>query len=225
VSLRDYQRKRDFYRTAEPKGRKRARGSGSLYVIQKHAARRLHYDFRLELDGVLKSWAVPKGPSLNPTEKRLAVQVEDHPLEYGQFEGIIPKGEYGGGTVMLWDRGQWEGVGDVERDYRKGRLRFKLQGEKLRGGWMLIRMQGRAADDGKNWLLIKESDDHARPAGAPDILDECPESIVSGRSFDEIAADQDQHLKDGQAVEGRKPNAKSKKAVKSRNTGADNTNP
>src|SRR5256712_8739549 len=138
MTLTTYRRKRDFKETPEPKGKAKTKASrkGPLYVIQKHAASRLHYDFRLELDGVLKSWAVPKGPSLDPGEKRLAVEVEDHPLEYGSFEGTIPKGQYGGGSVLLWDRGRWipEG-GDPVEQYRKGHLKFTPEGEKLHGSW------------------------------------------------------------------------------------------
>src|ERR671910_2170309 len=130
-SLDAYRAKRNFTSSPEPSGRRRARKEGNAYVIQKHAARRLHYDFRLELGGVLKSWAVPEGPSLVPGEKRLAVHVEDHPLEYGGFEGVIPKGEYGGGTVILWDRGTWSPIGDAHRGYAKGHLDFELHGEKL----------------------------------------------------------------------------------------------
>src|SRR5678816_4353977 len=135
AGLREYHRKRDFGRTPEPRGGAAARREAHRFVIQKHAASRLHYDFRLELDGTLKSWAVPKGPSLDPAEKRLAMQTEDHPVEYGSFEGIIPKGEYGGGTVMLWDRGTWTPVGDPHEGLKKGRLKFTLDGEKLSGGW------------------------------------------------------------------------------------------
>ena len=130
--LAEYRRKRDFSRTPEPAGKPR-RKEGFSFVVQKHAARRLHYDFRLELDGVLLSWAVPKGPSLDPTDKRLAMQTEDHPVEYGGFEGVIPKGEYGGGTVLLWDRGTWEPIGDPRDGLRKGKLEFLLHGRKLRG--------------------------------------------------------------------------------------------
>ncbi|MBV9521157.1 MAG: ATP-dependent DNA ligase, partial [Alphaproteobacteria bacterium] len=149
MGLEQYRRKRDFAKTPEPSGRARRsapqRGERRSFVIQKHAARRLHYDFRLELDGVLKSWAVPKGPSLDPEEKRLAVHVEDHPLDYGGFEGVIPQGQYGGGTVMLWDRGYWLSEdGDATAAYRKGHLKFRLIGEKLRGRWVLVRMGGRA---------------------------------------------------------------------------------
>src|SRR5467141_2289204 len=169
MPLATYRRKRDFDKTPEPRGTKRAAPrKGLLFVIQKHAASRLHYDFRLELDGVLKSWAVPKGPSLDPADKRLAMHVEDHPLEYGTFEGIIPKGEYGGGTVLLWDRGSWAPVGDPYQGYRAGNLKFTLKGEKLRGGWALVRIRGsrRGDDSGRSWLLIKERDAEARSGRA-----------------------------------------------------------
>src|SRR5438552_15637312 len=144
MGLADYRRKRDFRRTPEPLGQRDKRSGHDLrFVIQKHAATRLHYDFRLELDGVLKSWAVPKGPSLDPAEKRLAVHVEDHPLDYGEFEGVIPEGEYGGGTVLLWDRGTWIPLDpDPAAAYRKGSLKFILQGQKLHGKWALVRMGG-----------------------------------------------------------------------------------
>src|SRR6202047_812131 len=143
MALEEYRRKRDFRKTPEPAGNSPAREKATAplsFVIQEHAARRLHYDFRLELDGVLKSWAVPKGPSLDPREKRLAVQVEDHPLDYRNFEGTIPEGEYGGGTGMVWGRGTWEPLGDPEKNYRAGKLTFILHGDKLRGKWTLIRM-------------------------------------------------------------------------------------
>lgn len=159
MSLALYRRKRRFRRTPEPRGgRRRAAGRALSYFIQKHAARRLHYDFRLELDGVLKSWAVPKGPSLDPRERRLAVHVEDHPLEYGSFEGTIPPGEYGAGTVEVWDRGSWRPEGDPREGYRKGHLRFRLEGRRLRGAWSLVRMGGAAGADGKNWLLVKAAE-------------------------------------------------------------------
>ncbi len=199
MGLTEYRRKRRFQRTPEPSGCQGRSPTGRLFVVQKHAARRLHYDLRLELDGVLKSWAVPKGPSLEPGARRLAVAVEDHPLEYGGFEGIIPEGEYGGGTVMLWDRGAWEPVGDPREGYERGRLKFRLEGEKLRGGFMLVRMSGRASEDGKNWLLIKERDVEARPAEDAALhrgasagreqgrsRERLPRSVASGRSLEEI---------------------------------------
>jgi bifunctional non-homologous end joining protein LigD len=177
-SLDVYHRKRDFRRTPEPAGGTTT-DAGGRYAVQRHAARRLHYDLRLELDGVLKSWAVPKGPSLDPAEKRLAVHVEDHPLEYGDFEGTIPAGEYGAGEVVLWDRGRWTPVGDAREGYRRGKLKFVLHGEKLRGGWTLARMGGRAGEGGKNWLLLKERDVEARPATEGDIVAERPESVAA----------------------------------------------
>ncbi|MGA2403535.1 MAG: DNA polymerase ligase N-terminal domain-containing protein [Syntrophobacteraceae bacterium] len=155
MGLDRYHGKRDFKRTPEPAGKVEPSRTDRLYVIQKHAASRLHYDLRLELGGVLKSWAIPKGPSLLPGEKMLAVHVEDHPIEYGSFEGIIPKVEYGGGTVMLWDRATWEPEADPEEGYAKGDLKIRLHGEKLRGSWVLARMKGAAGEEGKNWLLIK----------------------------------------------------------------------
>src|ERR1700712_3336100 len=161
--LGTYAAKRDFSITSEPRA-DAAKGQGHSFVIQKHAARRLHYDFRLELDGVLKSWAVTKGPSLVPGEKRLAVHVEDHPLDYGAFEGTIPDGQYGAGSVMLWDRGTWTPEGDVKKAYAKGHLDFTLQGEKLHGRWHLVRMRGKAGEKHDNWLLIKSEDDAARHA-------------------------------------------------------------
>src|SRR5206468_9608357 len=171
MTLTTYRRKRDFKETPEPKGKAKTKASrkGPLYVIQKHAASRLHYDFRLELDGVLKSWAVPKGPSLDPGEKRLAIEVEDHPLEYGDFEGTIPKGEYGGGSVLLWDRGSWLPRGDPRQGLKAGRLKFELHGKKLAGGWNLVRLRGRGESEGKTpWLLIKEQDRWARAGASAD---------------------------------------------------------
>ena len=172
--LGEYRRKRDFDRTPEPSGARTATtpASGLRFVIQKHAATRLHYDFRLELDGVLKSWAIPKGPSLDPGEKRLAVHVEDHPLDYGGFEGVIPKGQYGGGTVLLWDHGTWKPLDeDPVAAYHRGSLKFILNGEKLNGKWALVRMGGRAAREGReNWLLIKERDDVAKPGSGSAVV-------------------------------------------------------
>ena len=186
MALETYRKKRDFSATPEPRGRK-ARASGNSFVIQKHDATRLHYDFRLEMDGVLKSWAVTRGPSLVPEEKRLAVHVEDHPLEYGGFEGTIPKGEYGGGTVILWDRGTWTPIHDAHKGYAKGHLEFELEGEKLSGRWHLVRMQGKPREKRENWLLIKGDDEAARSQGDPDILEERPESVKTGRVIAEVA--------------------------------------
>ena len=186
MGLQVYRRKRKFDVTPEPRGRA-ARAKGNQFVIQKHAARRLHYDLRLELDGVMKSWAVTRGPSLVPGEKRLAVHVEDHPIEYNSFEGTIPQGEYGGGTVMIWDRGRWHPEGDPRAGYKKGHLDFALDGEKLHGRWHLVRMHGRAGEKKEPWLLIKSNDDAARRRGDPDILEDMPLSVASGRSIPEIA--------------------------------------
>ncbi|MDB5339593.1 MAG: putative ligase-like protein [Planctomycetaceae bacterium] len=186
MSLVDYQRKRNFTQTAEPPART-VKKHGSQFVIQKHAASHLHYDFRLEMDGVLKSWAVPHGPSLDPSQKRLAVEVEDHPLAYATFEGTIPAGQYGGGTVMVWDRGTWSAVGDAEAGYRDGKLKFVLEGEKLHGGWTLVRMRAREGEKRHNWLLIKERDSDAVPLAKSDILEARPESVATGRSMDEIS--------------------------------------
>jgi bifunctional non-homologous end joining protein LigD len=198
--LAEYRRKRDFARTAEPAGGDVGRSdSGRLFVVQKHAARQLHYDLRLELDGVLKSWAVPKGPSLDPAQKPLAVLVEDHPLEYADFEGVIPAGEYGGGTVMLWDRGEWEPIGDAAKGLEQGDLKFHLHGEKLRGAWVLARMKGEPGEDGRNWLLIKKAGEHARPIASYNVLAELPFSIRSGRSMEQIAEAPEAVWSDGRA--------------------------
>lgn len=188
MSLEKYWEKRNFDITPEPRGEKKSTGHQLGYVIQKHDASRLHYDFRLELDGTLKSWAVPKGPSLDPGEKRLAVHVEDHPLDYGTFEGTIPVKQYGAGTVMLWDYGFWTPDGDAADGYRKGRLKFHLDGKKLKGGWTLVRMKGRDEDKQDNWLLIKEKDAEAKPGSADELTVQLPDSVISGRRMDEIAA-------------------------------------
>jgi bifunctional non-homologous end joining protein LigD len=187
-SLRDYHRKRDFKRTAEPQGAVGKRKAGKLrYLIQKHAARALHYDFRLEWNGTLMSWAVPKGPSENPDDKRLAVHVEDHPLDYGNFEGNIPKGEYGGGTVMLWDKGTWQPhEDDVDAALKKGKLSFTLHGARLKGDWALVRLRKRTPKDKDNWLLIKEHDEFERKSGKLATEREMS-SVKSGRSMEEIA--------------------------------------
>jgi bifunctional non-homologous end joining protein LigD len=191
--LATYRAKRDFARTPEPAGGpgRPAAPEGRSFVVQKHAARRLHYDFRLELDGVHKSWAVAKGPSLDPADRRLAVQTEDHPLEYGGFEGVIPKGEYGGGTVMLWDRGSWAPEGDARKAYAKGHLKFTLHGEKLKGAWHLVRMARREREKRDNWLLIKSQDEEARPGEGDSLLEEADRSVTTGRSMEAIAAAQD----------------------------------
>lgn len=186
MGLKNYQGKRDFNKTAEPKGTKRANKS-NLFAIQKHAASHLHYDFRIALHGVLLSWAVPKGPCLDPHIKRLAVQVEDHPLEYASFEGMIPKGQYGGGTVMLWDKGTWEPLDEnPTQAYQKGHLRFELRGHKLQGRWDLFRFKNQ-----KNWFLVKYNDNYAKPLQEYDITEAEPLSVLSLQSMEEIS-DNDQ---------------------------------
>jgi bifunctional non-homologous end joining protein LigD len=188
TSLKKYRSKRNFEVTAEPAGAERSNGAAKelLYVIQKHDASHLHYDFRLEWRGVLLSWAVPKGPSLDPAVKRLAARVEDHPVEYGGFEGTIPAGEYGGGTVMLWDRGTWAPeVPDVDAAMTKGDLKFALNGKKLKGSWVLVRTKGYGSSKKESWLLIKHRD---RYASAEDVLDKKPKSVLSNRLLPEIAA-------------------------------------
>ena len=190
--LEKYRSKRDFSQTAEPSGELSvARTQQRRFVIQKHAARRLHYDLRLELDGVFKSWAVTRGPSLDPHDKRLAVEVEDHPLDYGDFEGTIPQGEYGGGTVQLWDRGFWAPDGDMtpEDALTKGDLKFVLAGERLQGSWVLVRIKNdRSSGKRTNWLLIKHRDDYARENEAPDAILVEDRSVASGRSMEMIAS-------------------------------------
>ncbi len=184
--LQTYHSKRRFGVTQEPRG-KVASTKGHAFVIQKHDARRLHYDLRLELDGVMKSWAVTRGPSLVPGEKRLAVQVEDHPIDYNKFEGTIPAGQYGAGTVMIWDRGKWLPDDNPHKGLRKGHLAFHLDGKKLRGGWHLVRMRRRRGEKRDNWLLIKQHDEEARGELDKDILEQMPRSVASGRSLAEIA--------------------------------------
>ncbi len=186
--LARYNEKRDFKRTPEPAGKPERSASGNLFIVQKHDATRLHWDFRLEVDGVLKSWAVTKGPSLDPEDKRLAVRTEDHPMSYAQFEGTIPKGEYGGGTVMLWDKGSWEPVeGKSAKDIDKGHLHFRLHGERMKGEWLLVRMKGRPGEKRENWLLRKVSDNAAGQGNA--LVEQALTSVLTGRSMAEIAAD------------------------------------
>jgi len=190
MSLDPYRQKRNFQVSPEPRGSKR--GAAALqprlqFVVQKHRATQLHYDFRLEFKGVLLSWAVPKGPSLDPSVKRLAMQVEDHPLEYAGFEGVIPEGEYGGGTVMVWDRGDWvPEVADVEKALEKGDLKFTLHGKKLRGSWVLVRTRGYGGTEGRSWLLIKHRDQYASTI---DIVADKPRSVMSRRLLAQIARD------------------------------------
>ena len=185
AKLSTYRAKRDFSATREPRGTV-GRGTSHRFVVQKHDATRLHYDLRLELDGVFKSWAVTKTPSLDPAVKRLAVEVEDHPLAYGTFEGSIAEGQYGAGTVQVWDRGKWKPLGaDPQSDLRNGHLSFVLNGERMKGGWALIRMAKRGKRE--NWLLIKEDDDEARRGKAGDALEREARSVKSGRTMAEIA--------------------------------------
>ena len=192
LDIEIYNRKRDFSKTREPKGRK-LKGKGDSFVVQKHDASRLHWDFRLELDGVLKSWAVPKGPSLDPGENRLAMRTEDHPLDYGDFEGTIPKGEYGGGTVMLWDQGRWEP--DPRKDPRKtieeGHLHFTLEGERMKGEWVMFRLKPKPGEKAEPWMLKKVTDDFAEPEDGDALVDNCVTSVTTGRTMAEIAAGED----------------------------------
>jgi len=201
-SLREYRQKRDFSKTAEPSGTESRRKAGGFrYLIQRHAATRLHFDLRLELGGVLLSWAVPNGPSLNPKDKRLAVRTEDHPLDYGDFEGTIPKNEYGGGTVMLWDEGSWEPVDDPEEALLKGDFKFILHGERLKGKWVLVRMRRKPKERSKreNWLLIKERDEYATEESKP-IVERITTSVRTGRSLEQIAAGNVEWLKSGMNI-------------------------
>jgi len=192
LDIDTYNRKRDFSKTGEPRGRK-LKGNGDSFVVQKHDASRLHWDFRLELDGVLKSWAVPKGPSLDPDDKRLAVHVEDHPLDYGEFEGVIPKGEYGGGTVMLWDKGRWEP--ELGKDPRKtieeGHLHFTLDGERMKGDWVMFRLKGRPGERQDPWMLKKVDDEYAKPEEGEALVENCVTSVITDRTMAEIAAGTD----------------------------------
>jgi bifunctional non-homologous end joining protein LigD len=202
MALAEYRKKRHFNKTSEPAGKvaKRSAARKLSYVIQKHAATRLHYDFRLELDGVLKSWAVPKGPSFDPAEKRLAVEVEDHPIEYAKFEGTIPEGEYGAGEVIVWDRGKWTPIGDPHDGLRRGNLKFSLDGEKLRGEWVLVRLHSRERLDKPNWLLIKHRDEFARRITEYDVTADQPRSVKTGRTLEELA-----EKNDGRSKVAKKP--------------------
>jgi bifunctional non-homologous end joining protein LigD len=196
-SLTDYKKKRRFDKTPEPGPEKKRTKTGRLFVVQKHRATQLHYDFRLEVEGVLKSWAVPKGPSLDPAVKRLAMQVEDHPVDYAKFEGVIPEGEYGGGTVMVWDYGTYEpensdNVGDA---LRKGELKFSLNGKKLKGSWVLVRTRER------QWLLMKHRDYYTTEE---DVTEVAPASILTRRTLAEIAEDEGGNVKKAATGDPRK---------------------
>ena len=177
--LLTYKQKRDFALTPEPVDAVSQKLPGLSFVVQKHAARSLHYDFRLELDGTLKSWAVPKGPSLDPAQKRLAVHVEDHPLSYAEFEGVIPPRQYGAGTVIVWDRGTWEPIGDPREGLSAGQLKFRLHGEKLKGAWVLVRMRGKPGERQESWLLIKERDAQAQSETEFSVVESLPDSVLT----------------------------------------------
>jgi bifunctional non-homologous end joining protein LigD len=209
--LTRYRAKRDFGQTQEPRGRvAHGRSKARKFVIQRHDATRLHFDLRLELDGVYRSWAVTKVPSLDPAVKRLAVEVEDHPLDYGTFEGTIPQGQYGGGTVQLWDRGTWRPQSDTSpaKDLAEGHLKFEFDGKRMHGGWALIRMRDRETTRARaprhNWLLIKETDEFSRP-GESDLLLKKITSVKTGRTLEEIATGVKSHRAE-------KPRATAKKA-------------
>jgi bifunctional non-homologous end joining protein LigD len=218
VSLAKYREKRDFKSTSEPAGAAKARNADKrelIFVIQKHRATQLHYDFRLEFAGVLLSWAVPNGPSLDPSVKRLAMQVEDHPIDYASFEGVIPEDQYGGGTVMVWDRGTWIAESeDVEVGLKKGDLKFTLEGEKLHGSWVLVRTRGFGSKVGKSWLLIKHRD---RFASTSDITVQKPRSVVSNRLLAEIASKGGGDV--GKASTGDPPSKTRRKSKGKRTTG------
>jgi DNA ligase D-like protein (predicted 3'-phosphoesterase) len=187
--LKTYREKRDFKRTPEPSGQARAKGSGVLqFVIQKHDARRLHYDFRLEVGGVLKSWAVPKGPSFDPKDKRLAVRTEDHPMEYANFEGVIPHSEYGGGPVLVWDMGTYRNLSrtDMEKCIEDGRITIWIEGKKIKGGYALTRLRNVRKE---SWLLIKMDDQEANPNKFPVMTQ--PESVLTGRSLADLIQEEE----------------------------------
>lgn len=209
-SLTEYKKKRKFDKTPEPGPKRKRTKSGRIFVIQKHRATQLHYDFRLEADGVLKSWAVPKGPSLDPKVKRLAMQVEDHPVDYAKFEGVIPEGEYGGGTVMVWDYGTYETEAneDVSEALRRGELKFSLNGKKLQGSWVLVRTRNR------QWLLIKHRDHYTTEE---EVVDLAPASILTRRTLAEIAEDEGGNVK--KAATGDPRNIPRRTGVKRRKQG------
>src|SRR3982750_635585 len=213
LDIETYNRKRDFAKTKEPRGRK-LKGKGDSFVVQKHAASRLHWDFRLELDGVLKSWAVPKGPSIDPAEKRLAMRTEDHPLDYGTFEGTIPAGEYGGGTVMMWDHGRW--VPEPGKDPRKtiedGHLHFTLEGERMKGEWVMFRLKPRPGEKAEPWMLKKVTDEYADPDDGNALVDNCVTSVTTGRTMAEIAAGEDVWRSNRGGQKGGRGKRKSSKA-------------
>jgi bifunctional non-homologous end joining protein LigD len=218
AGLETYRAKRNFNVTAEPRGRvARGKAKALRYLIQRHAATRLHYDLRLELDGVYKSWAVTKVPSLDPATKRLAVEVEDHPLDYGTFEGTIPQGQYGGGTVQLWDTGTWAPQGDdPQGDLAKGQLKIIIDGKRLHGKWALIRLRDDKTKPGRrarhNWLLIKEKDEEARP-GEPDTLLAEDTSVTSGRTLEEIASSKKSRVWNSSRKEKAQANGQAKPPV------------
>jgi len=210
AALTEYKKKRKFDKTPEPGPTKKRTKTGRIFVVQKHRATQLHYDFRLEADGVLKSWAVPKGPSLDPTVKRLAMQVEDHPVDYAKFEGVIPEGEYGGGTVMVWDYGTYNPETDnVSTALRKGELKFELDGQKLKGSWVLVRTRDR------QWLLIKHRDYYTTEE---EVTELAPASILTRRTLAEIAEDEGGDIK--KAATGDPKKIPRRTGVKRRKKGA-----
>jgi bifunctional non-homologous end joining protein LigD len=214
VPLKEYRTKRNFARTPEPSGESssgQGRAGSLVYVVQKHRASQLHYDFRLEFNGVLLSWAVPKGPSVDPSVKRLAMQVEDHPIDYAGFEGVIPEGGYGGGTVMVWDQGTWNAESeDIAKALEKGDLKFILHGKKLRGSWVLVRTHGYGSKAGRSWLLIKHRD---RFASTKDMTVDQPRSAISNRLLADIARDEGGNVEKASTGDP-SPNRKRSKAKK-----------
>jgi bifunctional non-homologous end joining protein LigD len=211
MALTEYKKKRKFDKTPEPGPKEKRTRTGRMFVIQKHRATQLHYDFRLEVDGVLKSWAVPKGPSLDPSVKRLAMQVEDHPVDYAKFEGVIPEGEYGGGTVMVWDYGTYkpENATDVSQALKRGELKFSLNGKKLKGSWVLVRTRER------QWLLLKHRDYYTTEEEVTEIA---PASILTRRTLAEIAEDEGGNVK--KAATGDPKKVPPRTGVKRRKKGA-----